>query len=382
MSALPSVIRAAAPTEVVNRWRASLGATSASACGELKEIYRENWPTQGELIVTGACDFQCVHCIYPPEFARHNRGVSAEDWRAMLDALCEQLDMDTFVYGGRSLTTDGLRVVTDLRERRPAAQIGLIDNGISMLPRKQALVDAGVDWIDVSLDGLRPAHDLQRGRDGSFDAAVRGALWLKEHGAAQRINILTCLTELNIGSVCAMIREVNALGFKNFFITPVTVAESVRPAANLAPSEEQFAHFMRELTSTISELDDAWVEVLLFSPAYARYVADLLPEVWNSMESGRDSLVWSDKRPSSSTAFFVRYFPLSLTGIRELIVNVNGDVIVPKAMAYGLIRDEHKFGNLLRTEPKKLIRSVPDSTAFKFYMRELECEAHFLRSVM
>jgi MoaA/NifB/PqqE/SkfB family radical SAM enzyme len=361
-----------------------LHAPADRALEALGLAYAENWPTQGELIFTGACDFTCQHCIYPPSFARHNRGLSVETWQRVLDDIYHNLGARTFVYGGRSLTTEGLDVLAGLRRRHPDAHIGLIDNGISMVPVRERIGEVKADWIDVSLDGNEHDHDVQRGRTGSYLAGLEGAHWLVNNGIAPRVNILTCLTTLNRGSVIPMIRELNAEGFKNFFITPVTVVDGVRPTSDLVVSAESFAAFVGELREVLPLLDDAWVELTLYAAVYAEYVAKHCPELWAQLVMDRDGLSWGESSGKADTAnntseLYLRYYPSSLTGTRELIVNTNGDVIVPKAMAAGRVADKHVLGNLLQEEVSQLVRVLPESVKFEFYRQEFLQEQSLLR---
>jgi MoaA/NifB/PqqE/SkfB family radical SAM enzyme len=370
----------------ITQWRAAVCASEGDAAFLLADIYRDFWPTQGELIFTGACAFQCVHCIYPPSFAKHSRSLGAEQWLGLLGSLAREIGIKTFVYGGRSINAEGITVMRSIRKSFPEAAIGMIDNGISMLPHLRDLHEVRADWLDVSLDGLEEDHDRQRGKRGSFRDGLRGAIYLKEYGFAPRVNILTCLTSLNYRSVCSMIRQVNALGFKNFFITPVTLADGVGPAADLRLSKGQLRLFLEELQEVVSELDDAWVEVLLFSADYAEEIASELPELWCGFKVGRDEIYWDLREPGAqggaANPLFMRYYPLSLTGIRELIVNTNGDVIVPKAMAYGKVPAEMVLGSLLNEAPGQLVRDVPERPAFEFYRSELRKEASLLRSMV
>jgi MoaA/NifB/PqqE/SkfB family radical SAM enzyme len=369
----------------IEPWREALHAESTGG-RILADIYQAFPPTQGELIFTGACSFQCAHCIYPPSFARNNRSLAIAEWENVLAALARDVGIRTFVYGGRSLNADGVKVMAFLRAKMPDAYIGMIDNGISMLPHLDGLRAVRADWFDVSLDGLAENHDRQRGQSGSFAEGLRGAMRLKEEGFASRVNILTCLTTLNHRSVCDMIRQVNALGFKNFFVIPITLGDGVGPSPELRLSREQLAAFIAELRHMVPELDDAWVELLLFSADYAVDLASTLPDLWKCHEAGRDELFWDIRKiygaRNAVNPLFIRYYPLSLTGVRELIVNTNGDVIVPKSMAYGKVPQKGVLGNLLHESPGDLLASFPERLGFLFYQAELRKEAALLRSVL
>jgi MoaA/NifB/PqqE/SkfB family radical SAM enzyme len=370
----------------IEPWREALHAAEPAGGRTLADIYRAFPPTQGELIFTGACSFQCAHCIYPPSFARNNRSLEIGEWENVLQALTRDSGIRTFVYGGRSLNADGVEVMKTLRAQVPDACIGMIDNGISMLPHLDGLRAVRADWFDVSLDGLAKDHDRQRGQSGSFAEGLRGAMRLKDEGFAPRVNILTCLTTINHRSVCDMIRQVNALGFKNFFVIPITLGDGVGPAPELRLSREQLAAFIAELRRMVPDLDDAWVELLLFSADYAADLASTLPDLWEARKAGRDELFWDMNEiygaRNAVNPMFIRYYPLSLTGVRELIVNTNGDVIVPKSMAYGKVPQEAVLGNLLRNSSDDLLASIPELKGFEFYRAELRKEAELLRSVV
>jgi MoaA/NifB/PqqE/SkfB family radical SAM enzyme len=358
----------------IDRWRTAMRLAPADAADQLRMAFRETLPTQGELIFTGACRFQCAHCIYPPEFARLNRGLGLVAWDRILRDLYRGLGISTFVYGGRSLTPDGVEAMTRLRQMLPEAFIGLIDNGISMLPRRDALVGVEADWIDISLDGQPADHDRQRCVPGSFDEGLAGALWLKRNAVSPKVNILTCLTTINHLSVVEMIRSLNARGFKNFFITPITTVPGVGPSRDLELDDEQLCRFISSLRQALGELDDAWVEMNIFAAQYAGYIAQLLPDVWTNMRLERDGLSYHEhaggKAPDAGNELAIRYFPSSLTGTREFIVNTNGDAILPKAMVYGSVEPRFVLGNLVRQNAEEIVRAFPESSCFDFQIRE------------
>lgn len=364
----------------IERWQAALVSGSDRALAELRAAYQENWPTQGELIFTGTCEFACQHCIYAPSFAKQNRGLSIAEWEQALGNIAHGLGINTFVYGGRAVTEAGLEVLTSLRRQLPNAHIGLIDNGISMQPIQEQIADVGANWVDISLDGQEADHDLQRGRKGSYRAGLEGALWLAHNRLAPKVNVLSCLTTINRHSIIPMIRELNSLGFKNFFITPVTVVDGLRPSRDLQLSDKEFAGFIEEVRLALSLLDDAWVEINIFSASYAQAIARLSPEIWGGFSPERDGLAWHESMAGEAgTEFFVRYYPSSLTGTRELIVNTNGDVIVPKSMARGLVTQDQVLGNLLRDDAREIVERLPVSQNFGFYLQELRYETELLR---
>lgn len=333
----------------------------------LRAIYSDHYPAQGELIFTGACEFECQHCIYPPDYAQFNRNISLAEWERVLEGL-RNLGIETFVYGGRSVTRAGMRLLSAIRTSFPEAPIGMIDNGISMVPFREEIVALGLDWIDISLDGLENDHDLQRGRKGSFKEGLQGALWLKEHGAAPKVNILSCLTTINRHSVIPMIKEINAQGFKNFFVAPVTIVKHQRPDTGLMLQGTAFIDFIRELEGAMADLDDAWVELNIFGIEYVPFIFEYYPDLWENLLPEREHLAW--RRSFRGNELIINYYPSSLTGVREFIVNTNGDAIFPKVMAKGKIPEREVIGSLLNKSALEIVKQLPNSGQFEFYYNE------------
>jgi len=344
----------------------------------LAELYSRFWPTQGELIFTGGCEFECQHCIYPPDYGRFNAGLPPEAWERVFRDLVAGLGMTTFVCGGRAVTRDGVEALARLRAVAPDGRIGMIDNGISFVPHRERLAELRLDWIDVSLDGDEAAHDRQRGRPGSFRAGLAGAQWLMTERIAPRVNILTCLTVLNAGTVTSMMSRLNAEGFKNFFVTPVSVAEP-RPLRHLVVEAAGFAAFVESLARATESLNDAHLEVEIHDVRYLRFLLEFAPGLLRNGLAERDHIRWVVV--NGATPLYVNYYPLSLSGTRELIVNTNADVVAPKAMAWGRVPRNAVVGNLMAEPAAALIRRLPESPAFTFFEAELEREREALEAV-
>ncbi len=108
-----------------------------------------------------------------------------------------------------------------------------------------------------------------------------------------------------------------------------------------------------------------------------------MPEIWAAFAFERDGLSWHETHTNSNcqtaTDLWINYYPSSLTGTREFIVNTNGDVIVPKSMAAGKIAAEHVLGNVLKQSPLGIVKALPGSREFDFYVEELLLERKKLK---
>lgn len=349
----------------------------------LVDVYKRNLPRYGEIVFTGACAYSCKHCIYGENFASANQSLPPATWQKLFSNIHEDLGIETFVYGGRSISSPGIETLAALKHALPNAKVGVIDNGISYVPFKEKLLNLKLDWIDISVDGQEQDHDAQRGKVGGYQETLRGAEWLLQNRAAPKINILSCLTSINRGSLIPMIRELSAKGFPNFFITPVAFAEGIRPAPHLRVPGSDFARFVDELIDALPTFEDVWIELVLSGADSLAAILNAHAGMVESFTADGDSLVFhirvkSNLDENTYNEFFIRYSPLSLTGTRELIVNTNGDVIVPKSVATGEVLSESVVGNLNSQSAIGIVRGIGLTDSFEYYVNELLNEQKLL----
>ncbi len=140
-----------------------------------------------------------------------------------------------------------------------------------------------------------------------------------------------------------------------------------------------FTDFIHELEEAVETLDDAWIELNMFGIEYVSYIIKHYPDLWRRLQPEHDHLSW--KLTSRSSELMINYYPSSLTGIREFIVNTNGEVIFPKVMAKGKIPDRDIAGSLLEQTARAIASQIPESAGFEFYYREFLYEQHNLEVV-
>ncbi len=344
---------------------------------DLKAVYEKNSPFIAEIIMNSFCPSKCQHCIYAPDFHLYNKNLTQDEWKEAFRVIHDELGLNRFIFDGRAFTEQCIRAIEYLKENFGDVKVGLITDGISIGPFVERLIDFPPDWLDVSVDGLEKEHDLQRNHIGAFRKTFDVLIQLKDSNRFDKINILSCLTTLNIGSILEMIRFLNAKGFKNFFITPVSVLKGYRPDPDLQPQREEFVNFLDEFLITSNTLFDTWLEVDIYEAIYANTIRQLRPQLFNEfmMENDHLELV----KAHGNNEVHISYYPLSLTGVREFIVNSDGNIIPPKVVAMGKIPREFVFGNLLELGGKEeKFDQLMSSQAFSFYMSELLSEKALL----
>ncbi|MDP2669279.1 MAG: hypothetical protein Q8P07_05630 [bacterium] len=203
----------------INKQNSSISA--AELCGDMITSLQTELPATLEATFERACNLQCEHCVYGPE--RSSRLISEKcKFPEILLNLVLQLptkkDFPFFrrpvlIHGGRILRKWHLEILKLIRELRSDIEISLIDNG-TYVNYLDEFVRLGFrfNWIDLSLDGLREAHNRQRDPQGKFrselspwDVVMNGFKYAREaivpFKEGGTISALMTLTRLNFGDV-------------------------------------------------------------------------------------------------------------------------------------------------------------------------------------
>jgi len=143
-----------------------------------------------------ACDFSCEHCLYKPEKSsqEESKKVGLEN---IIYNIIDQMptketsprnkdgeirpESPSFLHIGRMLKDWHLDVFKNIKERRPDIRIGLIDNGTyTRFLDKFKEKNVKLDWLDISVDGVKEFHNLQRKNNSAFDVTMKGLRHARE----------------------------------------------------------------------------------------------------------------------------------------------------------------------------------------------------------
>jgi radical SAM protein with 4Fe4S-binding SPASM domain len=151
--------------------------------------------------ITLACDLGCRHCGSRAGRARPDELSTAE----CLDLVHQMKDLGVFevtLIGGEAYLRDDWAEVA--REIRKCGMQCTMTTGGRGLTRERARLakEAGVQSVSVSVDGLRESHDLLRGVEGSFDAAMAALGALRDAGVPVAAN--SQINRVNVDEIPAL----------------------------------------------------------------------------------------------------------------------------------------------------------------------------------
>ena len=164
--------------------------------------------------LTLACDLGCVHCGSRAGTARETELTTAQCLET-IEAFAEAGVTYISLIGGEAyLREDWLEIIAAIRAA--GIDCGMVTGALNMTPEMiQAADEAGLWNVSVSIDGIGKTHDMQRGRKGSFDAAIAAA----KRFAASDINLsvntqINRLTAAQLPEVAALLVELGATAWQ------------------------------------------------------------------------------------------------------------------------------------------------------------------------
>jgi len=342
----------------------------------LKRFYRFSTPDIAGMIFNGYCSHKCQHCIYHPNYSEYFCDLSTKQWEFILRKLYEDLSIRLFIDNGRSITKKNLEVIKFIKKELPQSLIGLIANGPDLSPYIDELAAMEIDWIDVSVDGMEDEHDLQRNQVGSFKKTFNTILKLYQNKISPKLSILTCMTTINKFSIVELIKFYNDKGISNFFLSPVSILKGYRPSDKLKINCEDFILIVENIKKFLDEFQNAKIEIDLFDAKYMHYISTNNISLWKKFYDDYDHMSYRTSKGDSGLK--INYFPLSMSGTKEIILNCNGDTCPPLVMAKGRIPKEDLFGSPLSVNPSELIANIPYLHGFNIFINSLYYEKSLL----
>jgi len=124
--------------------------------------------------MTQSCNLNCVHCYMDSEAGRYSKELSTEEARSFIDDLADfNVPVLLFSGGEPLLRSDFFELARHTAEKGIRATLST--NG-TLITKKIAgqIKEIGIGYVGISLDGLQEINDRFRGKEGAFQAAMRG----------------------------------------------------------------------------------------------------------------------------------------------------------------------------------------------------------------
>ena len=174
--------------------------------------------------LTQACELACKHCRADAQPDRHPDELTTAEGKTLLDSAREFGEGQLVVLSGgdpmaRPDTVELVRygVDRDLRMTlTPSGTTALTGTDV------EALADAGLRRMALSVDGVGRSHDEFRGEDSSFEETLRVARHAREVGLSLQINTTVCAETVGeLPAIRDLVDDLGAVLWSVFFLVPV-----------------------------------------------------------------------------------------------------------------------------------------------------------------
>ena len=190
--------------------------------------------------ITHRCNLRCTHC-YQDDYAAFGSREALANVLDQYDAMLHACGFKGYlnVTGGEPLThPDLFWLLREARER--GVTTAVLSNG-TLIGRREAvrLQACGVDYVQISLDGMERTHDAIRGK-GSFARAVAGIRALRE----RKIFVTVSFTAQrgNLGELPKLARFCDDIGVNKLWYDRVVIPAAEDKDHRCRGGDEQNPH--------------------------------------------------------------------------------------------------------------------------------------------
>jgi radical SAM protein with 4Fe4S-binding SPASM domain len=181
-------------------------------------------PTELQVEVTGACNLACKMCLvrYRPKLGRREGAMCFHTFKALVDELPHVEKVTLQGLGEPLLAPDLFRMIEYASAR--GIRMGFNSNG-TLLTRERAerLVDAGLDWLHVSLDGATAATYEAIRHGARFDVVtrnIRSLVSVLRERRAERptVQVVFVAMRRNVRELPALVRLLAEWGVERLWV--------------------------------------------------------------------------------------------------------------------------------------------------------------------
>ena len=204
-------------------------------------------PTQISFDITNECNLNCKHCFNRSgENEKIKKELSDEE---KLDFIKQIKDLKPFNFcfcGGEplikfNLICEGAKILSE-----NDINVSMVSNGWFLTKDKiNKLKSSGVNRLQISLDGEKESHEYLRGKEGSFQRAIKAI----EHGvdAGLDTSVAFCPTAFNFNEIEDVFNIVKEIGVNEFRIQPLMLLGRGKNNYNIEANKKQYIALLKDI---------------------------------------------------------------------------------------------------------------------------------------
>lgn len=161
-------------------------------------------PIEASIKITERCNSRCLTCNVWREKPQ-NELTTAELESVFYQLKENGIKMVGFT-GGEPLLRNDIEELIRSAKKIVGAKVYIITNGLLLEKKAKSLIEQGVDYVSVSLDGLEETDERIRGVPGHYNRTIKGIETLRNLDNNIKINIGTTLVKSNLSEIPSLIK--------------------------------------------------------------------------------------------------------------------------------------------------------------------------------
>lgn len=169
--------------------------------------------------VTSKCNLRCKHC----RVNEIGYDMTLDEIEEVFNKLTDFKPRGVFISGGEPLIRDD--IVEIVKKSKKLAPVTILNTNSLLLTENKLkeLIDSGLNYIQVSVDGIEEQHDYIRGK-GTYKKTIEKMKLINEYFDQIKLHISSVVSQKNIDYMEEFARQileiekinVQILGFKRF----------------------------------------------------------------------------------------------------------------------------------------------------------------------
>jgi len=125
-------------------------------------------------ILTKVCNYHCDWCsAHSPGTKKGNNDLTTEEWFRIVDELKPLMPAIYLCGGEPTLRKDYLEIIRYVKKQGMLCAMTTNGSNLNETSAKE-MVESGLDFLSISLDGDEDFHDSHRGKKGAYQSVVDG----------------------------------------------------------------------------------------------------------------------------------------------------------------------------------------------------------------
>jgi MoaA/NifB/PqqE/SkfB family radical SAM enzyme len=336
---------------------------------------KKEYPFLCSFILERSCNLNCLHCFFQKENSSEKISQSINLEKRIINIISQLPLNSSIIHEGRTLKGWHIPILNKVKEKREDISVGLIDNG-SFVLQKEALEKNNLlfDWIDISVDGLKKEHNLQRQNEKAFDMAIKGLKEAKKYIQKNgKITSLFTATKINYGSLAeTFIYLTDKKLINELHVTPASKVFSRNN--NIAMDHNNWKLFWEQFKKAklIGEKNNVNIYLKIYKLEDLISLSKVVgkTEIIKSFSDQENVLVGRGNISFIIDGIRVLYIPMSICPSETFIIDADAKYRLPYCIEYTLKELNQGKSNKRKDVSHYTVSEIKENSSFKALYQE------------